>query len=73
MDESFCDTVEGVFFNTQVVIRGKNTIRIVNDTDMSLEEFRPLCVRIGRYLVDEGFVDTKKPKVEVHMKRHDEF
>ena len=73
MDDSSCNIVEGVFFNTPVIIRQKNTIRIVNDTDLTLDEFRPLSIRICRYLYDEGFVNVKKPKVEVHMKRLDEF
>ena len=59
------DVVEGIFFNIRVVITQQKIIRIFNDNNVPFYEFKPICDKIGRYLINEGFVTTKTPRIEV--------
>lgn len=61
------EVVEGVFFNIRVAITQQKLIRIFNDNNIPFYDFKPICDKIGVYLVDEGFVTTKTPKIEVKM------
>lgn len=57
--------VEGIFFSTRVLITEQKLIRIFNDKNIPFYDFKPVCDKIGIYLVDEGFVNTKTPRIEV--------
>lgn len=59
--------VEGIFFNLRVVITQQKTIRIFNDKNITFYDFKPVCDKIAKYLIDEGFVVTKTPRIEVKM------
>lgn len=59
------ELVEGIFFNTRVLITEQKLIRIFNDKNIPFYDFKPVCDKIGRYLIDEGFVITKTPRIEV--------
>ena len=59
--------VEGVFFKIRVTITEQKAIRIFNDENIPFYDFKPTCDKIGRYLIDEGFVITKTPRIEVKM------
>lgn len=67
MRKNNTDTIEGMFFNIHVVITQQKIIRIFNDKSVPFYEFKPVCDKIGRYLIDEGFVTTKTPRIEVKM------
>lgn len=67
MSENYTDIVEGMFFNIRVTISHQKTIRIFNDKNIQFSEFKPTCDKIGRYLIDEGFVSTKTPRIEVKI------
>lgn len=54
-------TVSGVKF----LIKDNNTIRIWKPIDVSMEDFRSKCDYVIKYLIDEGFFDKTKCKVEV--------
>ena len=57
--------VDGLFFNIHVIIVDSVLIKIYNAENISFEEFKPQCDLIARYLIREGFVTTKLPRVEV--------
>lgn len=59
------ENVEGVFFNIRVKITQQRVIRIFNDNNVPFYDFKPTCDRIGKYLIDEGFVTTKTPRIEI--------
>ena len=59
------ELVEGIFFNTRVLITEQKLIRIFNDKNIPFYDFKPVCDKFGRYLIDEGFVITKTPRIEV--------
>lgn len=61
-------SVEGVFFNIKTLIKDQQTIRIFNDKNIPFFQFKTTCDKIARYLIDEGFVTTKKPRIEVQTK-----
>jgi hypothetical protein len=67
MRKNASDVVEGVFFKIRVVITEKKLIRIFNDANIPFYDFKPTCDKIGRYLIEEGFVTTKTPRIEVKM------
>ena len=67
MRKNASEVVEGVFFKIRVVITEKKLIRIFNDANIPFYDFKPTCDKIGRYLIEEGFVTTKTPRIEVKM------
>lgn len=67
MNKNASDVVEGVFFKIRVTITEQKLIRIFNDANIPFYDFKPICDKIGRYLIDEGFVITKTPRIEVKM------
>ena len=68
MKNTESNIVEGNFFNTNVCITDEKRIRIFNEKGIEFDEYKPLCDRIAMYLIDEGFVTTKTPKVEIQIK-----
>jgi hypothetical protein len=67
MNKKASVVVEGVFFKIRVTITEQKAIRIFNDENIPFYDFKPTCDKIGRYLIDEGFVITKTPRIEVKM------
>ena len=67
MNKKASVVVEGVFFKIRVTITEQKAIRIFNDANIPFYDFKPTCDKIGRYLIDEGFVITKTPRIEVKM------
>ena len=67
MSKDAPDVIEGVFFKTRVAITRKKSIRIFNDQNIPFDDFKPTCDKIGCYLIQEGFVTTKMPRIEVKM------
>lgn len=67
MKKNETDIVEGIFFKVKVVVTQQKLIRIFNDKNIPFYEFKPVCDKIGKYLIDEGFVVTKTPRIEVKM------
>lgn len=65
MNNKTSDVVEGVFFKIRVIVTQQKTIRIFNDQNIPFHDFKPVCDKIGTYLIDEGFVTTKTPRIEV--------
>lgn len=59
------EIVEGIFFNTRVLVTQQKLIRIFNDKNIPFYDFKPVCDKIGVYLIREGFVTTKTPRIEV--------
>lgn len=59
------ETIEGTFFNIRVVVTQQKIIRIFNDKAVPFYDFKPTCDKIGMYLIQEGFVTTKTPRIEV--------
>lgn len=67
MNKKKSSVVEGMFFKIRVTITEQKAIRIFNDANIPFYDFKPMCDKIGRYLIDEGFVITKTPRIEVKM------
>lgn len=59
--ENFSGTIRGIRF----LIKDASTVRIWKPTDMTLEDFRPQCNLVVKYIIDEGFYSKKKCKVEI--------
>lgn len=60
-------SIEGVFFNIKILIKDRKTIRIFNEKNIPFVQFKSTCDKLARYLIDEGFVTTKTPRVEVEI------
>jgi hypothetical protein len=67
MNKKASVVVEGVFFKIRVTITEQKAIRIFNDENIPFYDFKPTCDKIGNYLIHEGFVTTKTPRIEVKM------
>jgi len=67
MNKQESDVIEGVFFKIRVTVTQQKLIRIFNDKNIPFYDFKPTCDKIGKYLIDEGFVVTKTPRIEVKM------
>lgn len=59
--ESFSGKIKGIRF----LVKDAKTIRIWKPDNMSLEEFRPQCDLVVKYIIDEGFYTKKTCKVEI--------
>ena len=60
-------SIEGVFFNIKILIKDRKTIRIFNEKNIPFVQFKSTCDKLARYLIDEGFVTKKTPRVEVEI------
>lgn len=59
--ENFSGKIKGIRF----AIKDANTVRIWKPAAMSLDEFRPQCDLVVKYIIDEGFYTKKSCKVEI--------
>ena len=59
--ENFGGKIRGIRF----LIKDAKTIRIWKPADMPLEDFRPQCDLVVKYIIDEGFYNKKSCKVEI--------
>lgn len=57
--------IKGKFYNMDVTIINKKTIRVMNYDNIPIKEFKPYVDKIAQYLIDEGFVTELIPRVEV--------
>jgi hypothetical protein len=58
---NFGGQIRGIRF----LIKDEKSVRIWKPTDMSIEEFRPHCDLVVKYIIDEGFYSKKSCKVEI--------
>lgn len=65
MNKQSVSMIEGVFFTIRVSIKDKKLVRIYNKDKTLFDLFKPTCDKIARYLIDEGFVTTTKPRIEI--------
>ena len=59
------DNFSGKIKNIKFLIKDAKTIRIWKPHNMSLDEFRPQCDLVVKYIIDEGFFNKKSCKVEI--------
>jgi hypothetical protein len=59
--ENFEGKIRGVKF----LIKDDRTVRIWKPANMPLEDFRPQCDLVVKYIIDEGFYTRKSCKVEI--------
>jgi hypothetical protein len=55
----------GMVYGIKFQIKDTNTIRIWKPTDITFSAFKYKCDFIIKYLIDEGFFNKTKCKVEV--------
>lgn len=58
---NFSGKIRGIKF----LIKDAKTVRIWKPAEMSLDEFRPQCDLVVKYIIDEGFYTKKSCKVEI--------
>lgn len=59
--DNFTGKIKGIKF----LIKDAKTIRIWKPESMSVDEFRPQCDLVVKYIIDEGFFNKKTCKVEI--------
>lgn len=59
------ENFSGKIKNIKFLIKDEKTVRIWKPDNMSLEEFRPQCDLVVKYIIDEGFYNKKTCKVEI--------
>jgi hypothetical protein len=65
-DKKLTGVVEGLFFGIRVMLVDQTTIRIYDTNNTPFYDFKPICDKISRYVIDEGFIKTTKPRVEIY-------
>jgi len=53
--------IKGIRF----LVKDAKTVRIWKPDGMSVDEFRPQCDLVVKYIIDEGFYTKKSCKVEI--------
>jgi len=56
---------EGEIRGVKFLIKDVRTIRVWKPADVEVDDFKPLCDLVVRYLIDEGFFKKKQCKVEI--------
>lgn len=56
---------EGIIRGVKFLIKNERTIKIWKPSEIDVEEFKPLCDLVVRYLIDEGFFKRKQCRVEI--------
>jgi hypothetical protein len=57
--------VTGYFGGVFVTIVNKQLIRIINEKNTPINEFKPTCDILASYMIREGFITTPRPRVEI--------
>lgn len=56
---------QGQIRGIKFLIKDNKTIRLWKPDDVEVENFRPLCDLVVKYIIDEGFFNKKNCKVEI--------
>lgn len=59
---------QGLINNIQFKVETENTVKIWKPDNVEVYDFKPICNHIVKYLVDEGFMTTRKCKVLIVKK-----
>lgn len=59
------DSVAGEFFGISAIIENKKLIKIYNKKNIPFLTFKKSCDLLAVYLINEGFIKTKTPFIEM--------
>lgn len=59
---------QGLINNIQFKVEKEDTVKIWKPDNVEIYDFKPVCNYVVKYLVDEGFMTTRKCKVLIVKK-----
>lgn len=55
----------GIVRNIKFLIEDASTVKIWKPIELEIYDFKPHCNYVVKYLIDEGFLKTKKCRVNI--------